>query len=240
MIIDTHCHILPGVDDGAKNADETRRMLRMAFKDGIDEIIATPHFNCDMDASVLEKRMGAYLRTCKYAKEMNPTARIYLGNELYYSEGVVDALDRGDALTLNQTKYVLVEFPVYSEFRYIRQAVQNLQYAGYLPVIAHIERYQGMKKEEQVAELAGMGACMQVNVSSVMGKAGWSTRWYLLKLMRHGLIHVLGTDAHGATHRRPEMRDCLSYIDKKIGKTYREEISTINPSRIIRGEYISG
>ena len=118
--------------------------------------------------------------------------------------------------------------------------MQNLQYAGYLPVIAHIERYQGMKKEEQVAELAGMGACMQVNVSSVMGKAGWSTRWYLLKLMRHGLIHVLGTDAHGATHRRPEMRDCLSYIDKKIGKTYREEISTINPSRIIRGEYISG
>lgn len=55
MIIDTHCHILPGVDDGAKNADETRRMLRMAFKDGIDEIIATPHFNCDMDTSVLEK-----------------------------------------------------------------------------------------------------------------------------------------------------------------------------------------
>ena len=240
MIIDTHCHILPGVDDGAKNADETRRMLRMAFKDGIDEIIATPHFNCDMDTSVLEKRMGAYLRTCKYAKEMNPKARIYLGNELYYSEGVVDALDRGDALTLNQTKYVLVEFPVYAEFRYIRQAVQNLQYAGYLPVIAHIERYQGMKKEEQVAELAGMGACMQVNVSSVMGKAGWSTRWYLLKLMRHGLIHVLGTDAHGATNRRPEMRDCLSDIDKKIGKTYREEISTINPSRIIRGEYISG
>lgn len=76
MIIDTHCHILPGVDDGAKNADETRKMLRMAFKDGIDEIIATPHFNCDMDASVLEKRMGAYLRTCKYAKEMNPKSRI--------------------------------------------------------------------------------------------------------------------------------------------------------------------
>ncbi|MFQ7550969.1 MAG: CpsB/CapC family capsule biosynthesis tyrosine phosphatase [Blautia marasmi] len=58
MIIDTHCHILPGVDDGAKNADETRKMLRMAFKDGIDEIIATPHFNCDMDASVLEKGWG--------------------------------------------------------------------------------------------------------------------------------------------------------------------------------------
>lgn len=156
MIIDTHCHILPGVDDGAKNADETRKMLRMAFKDGIDEIIATPHFNCDMDASVLEKRMGAYLRTCKYAREMNPKSRIYLGNELFYSEDVVDALDRGDALTLNETKYILVEFPVYAEFRYIRHAVQHLQY---LRLYACDRSYRAVSGDEE-----GRSGC----------RAGWN------------------------------------------------------------------
>lgn len=240
LVIDVHSHILPGIDDGAHNADETQKMLCMAFEEGIDGIIATPHYDCDMDKEILKKRTTAYRQTCKCAREMNPTAQIYLGNEILYSEGIVEALEQKEALTINETPYVLVEFPAYAEFRYIRQAVQNLQFAGYRPIIAHIERYRGMQSEEHVAELVNMGACMQINASSVMGKSGWTTRIYLLKLMRHGLIHLLGTDAHGSEHRRPKIRECLNYIDKKIGKEYCQEISSINPERVIRGEYISG
>lgn len=240
MVIDTHCHILPGVDDGSRNAATTKRMLEMAFREGISGIIATPHYEYGMDKDVLNRRKRIFEAVQQISGEMNPGFQMFLGNEIFFSDNVISALENGTALTLNGTRYVLVEFPVYADFSYISRAVRNLRYAGFFPILAHIERYEGTKKIEQIRELVDMGAYMQVNASTVTGKMGWLMKKYVLNLMRSDLIHLLGTDAHGCEHRRPEMRECLKYLNKKIGIHKTKIICSTNPVKVIRGEEIRG
>ena len=240
VVIDVHSHILPGVDDGSKNPEVSRKMLEIAAEEGIEAIIATPHFEGGMTEKFLSRREKAFELTSAMAAEMDPPIKMYLGNEIFYGESAIEALENGTANTLNGTDYALVEFPVYSEFSYIEKAIKNLIYAGYIPVIAHIERYEGMKKKYQVEELKKHGAVMQVNASTVTGGMGWGIKRYVLKLMKAGLVDLLGTDAHGVNRRRPEIREALSVIDKKVGREYRILISEENPEKILRGENISG
>ena len=240
MVIDMHCHLLPGVDDGSKDEKETEKMLRMAWKEGIRGILVTPHYHVDRSGDFAERCKSAYRKVCSMAKGMYTEMRIFLGNEIFYSTGVVEALKRGDALTLNGTRYVLVEFAPYVELLTIRKAVQELQYAGYTPILAHMERYDCMKKEEQVRELVEMGALMQVNASTITGKMGMGVKRYMKKLLKEDLIHIIGTDAHSSSHRRPKIKKCLRYIEKKAGASRRQKLTERNPAKIIRGENICG
>ena len=141
MIFDIHCHILPSVDDGARNESSTDRMLRIAASEGIDVIVATPHFSYDREKEEVEMIKRKYAEVRALWKKRGADKEMYLGNELFYSEGVIEALQDGRALTMNGTRYVLVEFPMYAEFSNIQKAIQKLQYAGYIPIIAHVERY---------------------------------------------------------------------------------------------------
>ena len=240
MIIDMHCHALPGLDDGAKDEKETVKMLRMAWKEGIRGILVTPHYNIDREKNFSERCREAYRRTRSLAEKVNPRLRIFLGNEIYYSSGVVEALQKGEALPINGTRYVLIEFAPYVELLTVRKAVQEFLYAGYFPILAHMERYECLRKINHVQELVELGAFMQVNASSLEGKMGIRVKWYLKKLIRADLVHVIGTDAHGSRHRRPKIRNCLTYLDKKAGVTCRKKLTEKNPAKIIRGEHICG
>ena len=235
-----HCHILPGVDDGSKDPETTKKMLEMAAGEGIEAIVATPHFEAGMKPDFLARRREALKLTRSLAAQLDKPIKIYYGNELFYGDSTVSALESGKAATINGTEYVLVEFPVYSDFTYIEKAARNIQYAGFKPVIAHIERYEGLKKSYQVEELVAQGMLMQVNTSTLTGDMGWGIKHYVLKLMKAGLVHLLGTDAHSVSRRRPEMREALRIVDKKIGKEYRELITEIYPRRVLKGEKISG
>ena len=240
MLVDVHSHILPGIDDGSKNMEETIKMLRMAQKEKIEVMIATPHYNCERRPGFNKKCYEVYEEVCHELTERNLKIQLLLGNEIFYSAGVVEALKKGEAMTLNNTRYVLVEFQPYVELLTIKKAVQELQMAGYEPILAHIERYECLQKEENIQDLVDMGAYIQVNASSISGKKGIRTQWYLKKLMRHELIHVIGTDTHGSKHRRPKIQDAVSYIKKKAGKDFCERITEENPAKIIRGEKICG
>lgn len=240
MAADMHCHILPGIDDGSKNRRETEKMLKISFSEGIDTIVTTPHFFCGMGREILEKRDEVFEETKQLAARMKPDAVLYPGNEVFYSMGVPEALSRGDAKTINGTRYVLVEFEECADFGTIERACQNLFYAGYWPILAHIDRFAGTRDEDHVRELVRQRVVMQVNTDAVMGADGWRTRHYILKLMKHGLIHILGTDAHGCEHRRPQMADCLQEVEKRFGADYRYAVSEKNPQMIIKGESVYG
>ncbi len=240
MLFDVHSHVLPGIDDGSKSIEETIKMLRMAQKEKIGTMIATPHYNCERRPGFDKKCREVYENVCQEIKKQNLNIKLLLGNEIFYSAGVVDALKKGEALTLNDTKYVLVEFHPYVELLTIKKAVQELQMAGYEPILAHIERYDCLKKEANVENLVDMGAYIQVNASSISGKMGIRTQWYLKKLMRHELVHVIGTDTHGSKQRRPKIQDAVKYIKKKAGAEFCERVTEENPAKIIRGEKICG
>ena len=240
MIIDIHCHILPGVDDGARDARSTIRMLKIAKEEGIGAIIATPHYFCGMEKEKVQQIQTKFSAVSEWWKQLDPEGELYLGSELFYGEGLVDELNQGYAPTMNGTKYVLVEFPEYVEFPNIQNAIRKLRYGGYIPIIAHIERYDHLQKQANIQELVDMGAYMQSNASAILGRLGYRTKRFLLKLMKCQLLHFVGTDAHGAWQRRPQMLECVEYMEKKLGMARAHQILEENPKKMLKGERIYG
>lgn len=240
MIFDMHCHILPSVDDGARNETSTERMLAVAHEEGVDCIVATPHFAYGQEKEKLEEIKRKYWEVRKLWKEKNPTKELYLGNEIFYSEGVVDSLMSGIAMTMNDTRYVLIEFGVGVEFSSVQRAVQELRYAGYFPIIAHVERYKRLKDWKMLQELIDMGAYMQVNASTLLGKYGFFTQRRMLHFLKRDLIHFIATDAHDSRERKPKMKECVEYLKKQLGEEKVRQILEENPMRMLRGEELNG
>jgi len=240
MRFDIHTHILPSVDDGARDEECTTRMLHLAAVSGTTHIVATPHFACGIEGNTLKDIKVKFNQIRKEWKSFSEKNEFYLGNELLYGEGLVDALNRGEAMTMNETRYVLVEFPVYSDYAYVKRAVQNLNYAGYWPILAHIERYDCLRKTEHIKELIHVGACMQVNADTVLGKNGFFVKHYILKLIKNSLVHFVASDAHSSRQRRPELKSCMDYLNKKVGTVKTAQLFRINPRKMLKGEMLDG
>ncbi|MEE1314894.1 MAG: CpsB/CapC family capsule biosynthesis tyrosine phosphatase [Faecalimonas sp.] len=240
MSFDVHCHILPKVDDGAKDEGSTKRMLEIADAEGIDVIVATPHFQCGERQMPVEELKNRFASVRSWWEEYGEEKKLYLGNELFYSESLVDALEHGEALTMNGTSYVLVEFPIYVDYMYILKGIQRLRYAGYIPIVAHIERYDCLQNRKRVQELVQAGAYMQVNTSTIMGGHGYFAHRYVMNLFKYRLLHFVGTDAHDSKGRKPEMEKCAAYLEKKIGPTKAHRILVENPEKMLRGEELYG
>ena len=238
MIIDFHCHVLPGLDDGAQDEEACREMLQAASQDGIEAIVATPHFNSDAPEDYMRRRNFALAAASRIAEKIRPGFRLFPGFELYFDSTIPDQLAAGRPLSLNGTKYVLVEFLPSAEYSYIQRAVQEIQYAGFWPVLAHMERYEALIKGDRVQELIDMGAFMQMNAASLLGKLGWKRTRQLWTLVKRGQIHVIGCDAHGVRHRGFHMAECGKAIEKKLGPEYRERLCGGNAMAIIKGEYL--
>lgn len=240
VIVDIHSHILPNLDDGSRNLQETKEMIDIAVQEGIEAIIATPHYEAGANQEFIVKYQQAFEEVRQYIEANQIPLELYQGNEIYYSESVPELLQKNEVHTLNGTPYILMEFPIEMGYSSIQRAVNAVSYAGYWPIIAHTERYPVLRDIKKVYELIRMGAYIQLNTNAITGKEGWRTKQFCKKLLKHHMVHVVGTDAHGSRHRRPKMKECLGYLDKKFGKTYRRRISEENPLSILKGEKIGG
>lgn len=238
--IDIHSHILPGVDDGAKTMEDTIKMLEIATQEGIEAIIATPHYEVGVEEEITSKYQQAFEKVSAYIESHQIPLKLYRGNEIYYSESIPELLSESAVRTLNDTRYVLVEFGTSTGYRSIVRSMNALLYAGYRPIIAHTERYAALRDVKKVRELIQMGAYIQLNANAVIGKEGWHVKHYCKTLLKKHMVHVIGTDAHGCHHRAPKIKDCLEYIDKKFGRAYRKQLIEENPLKILEGEKISG
>ena len=224
-LIDIHSHILPYMDDGAKDMDMTLEMLRTARADGITDIIATPHYKAGRfkgDAM----RAGELLEEIRcLMKKENIDMNLYPGNEIYYRSELEDKLVSGALSTLNGSGYVLVEFSPLDDFIHIRNAMEDILGMGYVPVLAHAERYQCMTKyPEHVRELKEMGCDIQVNADSVTGEIGFKVKWFVHKLLKEYLVDYIGTDAHGIDKRKPAMKKCAELLYRKYDKNYADAL----------------
>lgn len=240
MIIDIHSHILPGLDDGAKDMDEAIEMLKIATEEGIGGIVVTPHYEVGAKAEQFEKYREVYEALETHISTYKLPIKLYSGNEVYYSESIVELLQSGEVRTINQTRYVLVEFSVNVGYQTMERALNNLLYSGYWPIIAHAERYAVLRDLKKAVTLVKSGVYIQVNATAIIGKEGWNTKRFCRKLMNRGLVHFVATDAHRRDRRRPVIKKCLEYIEKKYGKACREQISEKNPLKVLKGERISG
>ena len=234
-LVDTHCHILPEVDDGAKNMEETRQMLQEAYEDGIRYIIATPHHH-PRRGRKSPKQLRRQLKLVREeAAQISDELRIYLGTEIYFGQDIPERLREELILTMNKTKYVLVEFSPGDPFDYICQGIQQIQMKGYEVILAHIERYQCMYKNiENVEHLKHMGVRIQVNADSITGEGGWKAKRFVRRLIDERLVFCVGTDAHDPKRRPPRMKKAAEYVEKKCGEDYARRIFFSNPRIMLR------
>lgn len=235
--MDIHTHILPGVDDGSPDMEETLRMLTVAVKEGITHMIATPHYKAGRHNASAETIYRLVSRVQDLADDNSLPIQIYSGNEvLFYSE-VEDALAKHKICTLNETEYVLVEFSPKDSYTYIRNALDSILGMGYQPIIAHVERYECMVKHpEFAAEISQMGVKIQINASSYAGETGWRIKRFTHKLLKNRLVDYVGTDAHSSSGRSPTMQKCSKSLYKKFDEDYVNAILFQNAKQYLLGE----
>lgn len=236
---DIHIHIIPGVDDGAVDPDMSVDMLAYAYAQGIRRMIVTPHNKPMHRSAGKEKILRSIEMLQARMKQENIEIELYPGSELYYREELVRCLEQGEAVTMADSRYVLIEFMPADGWEYIRDGINSILMAGYRPIVAHVERYQEIcKNMERAVRLREMGCCIQVNAAGVMGRYGMETKRYVRKLMKQRLVDFIATDAHNAADRAPDLADCAAYIGRKYGEDYMRRLLVENPSKVIGDEYI--
>jgi protein-tyrosine phosphatase len=219
--IDIHSHILPCMDDGARNIEMSLAMLRIAEKEGISDIIVTPHYrrgHYKGDRKQMEK-MLAEMRS--QMKKEGIQINLYPGNEIYYRSDLEEKLESGSLSSMNDSEYVLIEFSPMEDFMYVRSAVEELFSIGYTPIIAHVERIKCIEKKIEYARtLKKMGCELQVNAASATGEVGFWCKRFVHSLLKEGLVDYIGTDAHNVDNRKPEIKKCAEMLYKKYGRDY--------------------
>ena len=237
--IDIHCHIMPGVDDGSPDMATSLEMLRIADKNGITHLILTPHHK-PMHHNVSPEHNVVYRKKLQEAaKEAGIKAKLFSGNEIYYSDETMEELMEGEICSLAGSDYVLVEFHPTNPYKAIQNAVSRVQAAGYIPIIAHVERYSDIVSHpSRVKDLIEMGSFIQVNASSIMGKYGFGISHFTKKLLKEELVHFVASDAHDTGRRAPNLLDCRNYVERKYGEDYGKKLFFTNPANVIRNELI--
>lgn len=246
--VDIHSHILPGIDDGAKTWEDSLKMLRTASDEGIGTIIATPHYglyNQDYDIN--------HARTL--VDEINQRAiasgidiKVLLGNELYYIPGIVSSVVQGAAATMAGSKYVLIEFSEGIDPSDAEEAVREFTSTGYIPIIAHVERYTNLfdRSLSIITQLKNCGALLQVNTNSITGRGRQSIfhkkdnrNRLSIDLLTSGMVDFVATDAHNTAGRAPHILTAVEKMLDLVGVDTSRRILFDNTKAVIDNEFIA-
>lgn len=235
-MIDLHCHILPGLDDGAVDMAESVEMARIAREDGVRSVVATPHvFRDGSDPKVLTQIAGKRDELAKELAKAGIDIEIVCGAEVYFShEFLEEVRKKRKRIVINGSAYLFVEFPsdhVYSGARHIFFDLMN---DGIIPIIAHPERNTDFQKEPgRLYELVQMGALAQANCRSFLGGYGTRVRETAESFLGLNLIQIIASDGHSPRTRAPRMKAAVAAAAKIIGEGAATAMATANPEAVI-------
>ncbi|MDD2979696.1 MAG: hypothetical protein PHN80_06945 [Hespellia sp.] len=236
-IVDMHCHILPGLDDGAKNWNVAWKMIQREYDQGVRRIIFTPHYRERYFEVDQRDAVRQYNQMRSLLARMNMKLRVHLGCECHSHDRMVEHLQSGECLTMAQSKYVLIEFSSAHNFPKIRNRIYELVKSDYKPIIAHIERYPCIVEDiEKVKELIELGAYIQVNADSLLGLESNRIKKFCRQLMKADWIHFIGSDTHDCVDRISNIGKCAKMVEHKMGVSYATRIFYDNPMKIVRKE----
>ena len=231
-LYDIHCHILTGVDDGAKNMDIALALIEKEIEAGVETIILTPHFRKEMFEPDMEDIWNAYDELLYETRYKN--IRLYLGCEFHANMEMVETLDNDLRPTLADSRYVLTEFAHNSTRAFMKERADALLMSGYRPIIAHIERYRATRKDfDLIEDLIEMGCEVQVNADAIIGRDGLGAQRFCKKLMQEDMLHYVGSDTHNLRGRAPHLGECCEYLKKHMGRLYTNRCRRDNPSKIV-------
>lgn len=238
-MIDLHCHVLPGLDDGARLLEETLDMARTAVKNNIDTIVATPHSLNGFFVNTWENvvSLTATVQNAFDIEDISMT--LYPAMEAQVCPELFDALKKGLAATINDnSRYLLIEFPPFSMPPGSPDFIHKLRMQGITPVIAHPERHLILQNDlEQLYDLVRQGALCQLTASSITGLLGSAVEKSARQMIKTGLAHVIATDAHSNDERILALSSAVELAADILQDFSRaEKMVTTTPAAIIAGE----
>lgn len=238
-MIDFHTHILPNVDDGSRSIEETFKLIKEAQKAGFDEIILTSHYK-ENRYEVEEKERVKLLNEIQneLAESGNPV-KFHIASEIYITDDIVNALENRKASRINDTRYVLFELPFYEEPQNLYDVIYEMLRYKIVPILAHPERYAYLQSNPDFAyDLVEKGVLMQSNFGSILGRYGKKSQLTVKKLLQNNYIHFLGSDIHREQTIYLTIDEATKEIKKIIGEEKFKELTTINPSLVLKDEPI--
>ncbi len=195
---DLHSHILPGIDDGCNSEEESIKLLKDIISSGVNEIVFTPHYTVNTKYIVNNKnKIEIFNKLKKIIKENNLQIKVYLGNEILFCDDILKLINKGDIYTINNSKTLLIEFPMMNLPYNAINVFEELINAGYTIVVAHVERYYFVKNNIDILNnFINMGVYLQGNYTSLFGKYGIESKKVLKKLLKKHMIDILSSDTH--------------------------------------------
>lgn len=240
VMVDLHCHLLPGIDDGSKSMEISLRMAREATENGVTHALLTPHH---MNGHYVNHKQDVIRRTKEFQKKINAhniPLTVFPGQEVRINGQLLEALDKDDILFADTAgKYMMLEFPDDDVPHYTNQMIFDLQQRGIVPVIVHPERNTKIMAEPDVIyQLLQKGCLSQITASSYVGTFGKKVEIFSRQLIEAGQGYVFASDAHDLPGRKYEMRQAFNKLqhefDDDMVNRYQQ-----NARSIINGENIS-
>lgn len=229
---DIHTHILSGTDDGAKTETDMQQLIDAAYADGIRWLWLTPHFHPGYFGDNRHKGEAAFAALAAYASERYPDLQLLRGNELFYSRDCLSWLEAGLCRTMNDTRFLLVDFSEQAESSLIHKGLERLLNGGYIPLLAHAERYAKLQLAD-IRALKRNGVWIQINAQSPFRQFGFRAQRQVKAILGDGLADFVASDTHDIRYRPPQMTRCHTYIAQKYGAAYADALCRDNALRLL-------
>lgn len=233
-MIDLHCHILPGIDDGAPDEATALEMARIAAADGIRTIACTPHIYPGLyenDANGIRARVAALQAKLG---EAGIDLQLTFGADAHLTPELFERVREGTAPTLHGGRYFLLEPSHHVPPPRFEESVFNFIAAGYIPVVTHPERLTWIEGHYQVFEsLFRSGAWMQITAGSLTGRFGDNAQYWAERMLDDGIVHLLATDSHGIKHRPPLLAEGVQAAEKWVGAEEARRLVLDRPQAIL-------
>ena len=240
---DLHSHILPGVDDGPAAIEDSIAIARIAADSGTRVMLATPHRKDVTELSSVQHIRDLTAKLQRRIDEERIALTLTLGMENHIDAALPDDAAAGKALTMNGSRYILVEMPFFGgieEHDYVEDALRELQAQGLTPVFAHPERIEAFQRQPELLErYIGRGLLSQLTRGSLLGHWGEEVRQFSLELLRNGMVHMLSSDTHSPRPpRTPELGEALKIASEVVGCRTAEAMVNDIPRAVLENSEI--
>ncbi|XMB85746.1 CpsB/CapC family capsule biosynthesis tyrosine phosphatase [Mycoplasmatota bacterium WC44] len=235
-MIDIHTHILPQVDDGAIDIDESIEMIKMSIESGVEKIILTPHYYGNGRNQYSYGELLIRFEDFKSRVEEMLDIEIFLAQEIHYSRNIIELFKSGDVNTINNTNYLFTELPICKEVDH-EEYFYEISLMDKRIVLAHPERSLWLKVDD-IKKIVCSGILVQLNAGSLLGEFGSKVKKRAQKLMKLKLVHFIASDCHKVDKRIPNLHLAAKYVKKKHGEKVFNELFKDNPGRLLLNDEI--
>ena len=236
-MIDIHSHIIPNVDDGARSVEETFNILKEAQEAGFTDVILTSHFLLNYYETNAQELIFWKEKLQEVLKKQGTKINLHSGMEIYITNQMEELLENKKILTLANSGYMLIELPLATNVKYFDYVVYYLEAKGIKPIIAHPERYKCVQKDPDIVEEYIENGCLiQCNYGSIVNLYGREAEKTIKTLLKKNQVHFLGSDVHRENGTYLIVLDAIKKIRKIIGENKINELTTINPKKILQNE----